>query len=273
MEIKLPISPRKAKSVNPQSLAVIAPHKTGKTTIMAGLTTEFALGESIVLNLEPTGYDFVDATVIDIKSYKHLIATLDAIKAANTEKFTYKYVIIDNVTKIDEWAEVRGTLNYMNSVQGKKFNREGDIPNGKKIMPSNPKFNSVHSVGEGFGYRWSRQVMVDLFDNYFSKIAPHVILVGHTKDKVKTNKLGETVDTSTIALTGRLAEIYARRVDSICQMVREGTKGYLSFKSLEDSDDNTETGSRSKHLHGRILISEFDKENNEVNTFWNNIFI
>lgn len=254
-------TPRKPVSVNPQVTLIYSIPKLGKSTIMAGLTTQFAPGKSIIISNELGGYDFLEAAVnecTDPITFNKLID--EASKDSDIQ-----YVIIDTVTTMDEWSEYLGTFNYMNKTQGKKFNI--DPATGQRLRKNDPGFDTVHSIPQGFGYKYSREVMVDWFDK-LRATGKHIILVAHVKDKFITSKSGETVQSIDINLTGKVKDIYCAKSDAIGMLVAEGDERYLNFQS---KDDSKYMGSRASHLSGKILISE--KTDKGIQTHWNNIFI
>jgi len=256
-------TPREPVSVNPQVLLIYAIPKLGKSTILAGLTTEFAPGKSIIISNEKGGYSFLKAAVEECYNPYKLDELIDEIAADDD----IRYVGIDTITTMDDWSEYVGTFNYMNKPQGMKFNT--DPTTGQRYKKDDPKFDTVHSIGQGFGYRYSRDVMVDWFEK-LRATGKTIILVAHVKDKFITSKTGEAVQAIDINLTGKVKDIYCARADAIGMLVAEEDKRYLSFQS---KDDSKYMGSRAPHLSGRILISDKDNTSGNIKTFWNNIFI
>jgi hypothetical protein len=263
--MELPKKIVKATRVDPASLAIYTNPKVGKTTIAAKLTTDFAEeGEALLIVLDPLGSDFVDAVKIDARTPTEL----DQIMTQIEKERSYKYIIIDNLSILDEWADIKGTYQYMSSIQGKKFNR----PNGdEKATPYthlDPEWESVSSLPNGNGYKWSR----DWFERVFNRmqlLAEHVIFICHIKDKYVSTVEGTQVTTQEIDLTGKLKNIVASRVDAVARMMRTADyKAYLSFETVSEA---AITGGRCKHLTGKILISEREQSGN-IKTYWENIF-
>lgn len=255
-------TPRKPVSVNPQVLLIYSIPKAGKSTIIAGLTTEFAKGESLIISNERGGYDWLEAAVEECYNpYR-----FDELITEISEDKDIKYVAIDTITTLDEWSEYVGTFNYMRKPQGSRFNV--DTSTGQRFKKDNPQFMTVHEIPQGYGYKHSRDVMVDWFEK-LRATGKTIILVAHVKDKFITSKTGDVVQSIDINLTGKVKDIYCAKSDAIGMLVAEDEKRYLSFQS---KDDSKYMGSRASHLHGRILISE-RSENGMVKTYWNNIFI
>lgn len=259
LEILLPTSRTVAGQVSPRKLLIYSPPKVGKTSVISQLE------DCLVVETEPGGADYVDVMKVDIDEG-------DVIK--NAQKFNklldllskekpYKYVAFDTVTRLDEWSEIVGTIRYMQTAQGKKFNRD---EKGNLIMPNDPEFETVHSLPNGYGYRHSRDVMSEWFDK-MCQCAQHVIFIAHVKDVYVANKAGDTVQTLDINLTGKVKDIFGSKVDSIAYLHRIDGKGYLSFKSK----DTKYSGSRPSHLKDDILISEM--VDGKLKTYWDKIYL
>lgn len=254
-------TPRKPLSVNPQVLLVYSIPKLGKSTVVAGLTTQFAPGKSIILSNEKGGYDFLEAAVEEVYNPFRFEELVDEI----SKDPDIQYVAIDTVTTLDDWSEYVGTFNYMRKPQGKSFNVNPST--GQRYSKDDPQFDTVHSIAQGFGYRYSRDVMVDWFEK-LRGTGKTIILIAHVKDKFITSKTGEVIQSIDINLTGKVKDIYCARADAIGMLVAEEDKRYLSFQS---KDDSKYMGSRASHLSGKILISE--KTDKGITTYWQNIFI
>jgi hypothetical protein len=244
----LPDKPIKAAHRNPRTTLLYAKPKQGKTTVLSGL-------EGLLLVDTEKGSDFVDAMKIQVNNFQELreVAGLIFKKGWNetTKVYTppYQYIAVDTLTRIDEWSEIEGTFRYMDKPQGKKFNRIGGDPKAPALPVTHPEFETVHEIGQGFGYRYSREVVVKFFES-FSTLAPHVFYICHVKDKlVGTTNTGGEVFTKEINLTGRLKDIIASKVDTIAYGYREENKFIMSFAGEE--------GTRSPHLSGKkITVSE-----------------
>lgn len=255
--IELPTKVREPKAVNPHTLLIYAPPKTGKTTIVSQLK------DSLILELERNGGDYVSGIILDIDKPSDFNRALDAIEVSEKK---YKYLIIDTLTQLDIWSEIVGTYNFMKKSQGKKFNREGDIPNGQMIMHTDPRFESVHELPNGFGYVHSRNQMIDWYERIIT-LADHIIFICHVKETMIESKNGDTVESKDINLTGRVKSIIASRVDAIGILSRKDGKGYLNFSN----EYKIVSGGRCRHLDGEILISE-KQPDGSIKTFWENIY-
>lgn len=267
-KIELPTSKVKAVSKSPSTILFYTKPKQGKTTALS------LLEDSLIIDTEK-GSDFVDAFKIqvDITKPEHeqaeeFVNICRAIYMAGYDTTTkiytpkYKYLIVDTYTRLDSWAEIVGTLNYMGKMQGKKFNVN---PDGTKISPTSKDFETVHDIPQGYGYKHSREVMVDWYHK-ICMLAPRVIFVCHVKEKLVATNLGEAVSTKDINLTGRVKDIIASKVDTIMYGYREGNKFMASFSG--------EDGTRSSYLSGKtIVLTESDEEGNIISNNWDKIFI
>jgi len=261
--MELPTSKRPVQSVNPHMLLIYSPPKVGKTTILGGLE------DCLIIETEPFGANYISGMVVEANKPSEFNNILEAVEKKNAEVggFAYQRIAVDTITKLDEWSEVSGTYRYMEKPQGKKLNLK--VPGklaGERYSHKDKEFETVHEIPNGYGYRYSREEMIEWYDR-LSLLAPEVILVAHIKDKMVESKTGDTVETRDINLTGKVKSIFASRVDGIGYLRREGDKGILSFNPKE----NLVCGGRCKHLDGDITISE-KQEDGEVKTFWENIY-
>ena len=83
----------------------------------------------------------------------------------------YDFVAIDTMSEVNDWAEWSGTFRYQNTTLGKSFNREKDgfgnpIKGGEFLKPDDPDYQSVHTIPDGYGYRWSREDTLRVFEKY-----------------------------------------------------------------------------------------------------------
>jgi hypothetical protein len=242
--------------------------KQGKTTALS------LIPNSLLVDTED-GSEFVDAVKVSIDITKSIEEQANQMKDIfraiwmkgtkdGTQEFVapYQTLIIDTFTRLDEFSEIVGTLNYMEKAQGKKWNRDAK---GNPIPSTSPDFESVHEIGQGFGYKHSREVMVDWY-NKICMLSPRTIFVCHVKDKLVANNLGEAVSTREINLTGKLKDIIASKVDTIMYCYRDGNNLMASFSG--------EDGTRASYLSGKtIVLTESDEEGKIIKDNWNQIFI
>lgn len=265
--IELPDNISKVESLNPRDLVIISIPKMGKGTILGKLTEQ---KNALVFDLEKGGYEFIEARKITIYPSQETIrweAFQNYTKYRNAlleQKGKYEYLIIDGLTDLDDLSEIGGTLLYMNTIVGKKFNRDST---GNKIEYNDPEWRSVLTLPDGAGYAYTRRWFLEQVE-IFRQISPYRIYAAHISDKyIKDNGRDEVVG-SEISLTGKLKTIFAAKVTALAKLTAEDNERYLSFDVLNDS---IIAGSRIPHLKGKILISERDNNNN-IKTHWDNIY-
>ena len=231
--MELPKEKIKPSSVNCKRLVLYSPPKMGKTTAVA------ALNNCLIIDLEK-GSNFVDALKIQVNSLTELQEVgVEIVKAGNP----YKYVAIDTVTKLEDWCEWDATETYMNSVIGQRFNRNDNA----KLLPRQ-NWSSVLTLPNGGGYLYLRLSMSKWLEK-IDKLAEHIILIGHIKDKM-IEKKGKEVSAKDIDLTGKIKSITCANADAIGYLYREDDETHLNFCS----SDETLCGARPEHLRGKNIV-------------------
>lgn len=164
----------------------------------------------------------------------------------------YDYVAIDTLTQLDSDSEWVATYQYMNSIIGKKFNRDD---NGVMMKPDNPNYESVHTLPNGAGYRYSREAIIDMYNTlrYLGKIC--TIFVCHVADKMVGEKNGEQIMTKDLALTGKVKDILARAPDALANVWNEEGQLMISFAGNGDKIG----GMRGNHIQGYIGKLSWEK--------------
>lgn len=250
--IVLPTEIRKATHISPRDAILYGKPKVGKTTALSQLKN------ALIIDLEQ-GAAFLDAMVIEVPKDKGPVGKWlwlkEVAKSIVDGGKQYDYVCIDTLTKIDEWSEWYGTYLYQNSIAGKRFNRDD---NGNLLPPNHPDYQSVHTLPNGAGYRYSRDAMMDMYETlrYLGKVC--TIFICHVADKMVGEKAGEMVMSKDLALTGKLKDILARAPDVLAHVWNENGKMMISFAG----NDEKIGGMRATHLKG--FIGELD---------WSKIFL
>jgi hypothetical protein len=279
--IKLPTEKRtQALRKNPKRLIIYGKPKCGKTTIVG------QLDDTLILNMEKGGTDHLNnimsTNVIGLtppkesaeaRAARHeradyylseVITEIRRIKK-DTGSYPYQRVVVDTVTQLEEWCEDYATMKYMQSVQGKSFNRV-DGKKGGAVLPKN-QWESVLTLPQGAGYLWLRLAFADWL-SMIDDLAPDIILIAHLKDKL-VNKSGKEMTSADLYLTGRIAQIVSASSDAIGYVYRKKNKTYINFKSTDDT-----CGSRCAHLKGQeICIMEEDADFNIISTHWDDIYV
>lgn len=251
----------KKKRKNPATMLFSAKPKVGKTTVLTKLE------KNLIISLEKNGCDFLDIDVIDCsgildapaadlrdlllkdvktkvldiaditdpdKRHKALTRILNALVKLGTP---YDYVSIDTITQADADAEWAGTELYMDSLQGKSYNRENiqgkPSTQWPRLKHGDADYQSVIEIGQN-GWRWSRTIMVDLLNLSRQAAKQCTIYVSHIKDKMLSKGDKGEVMVKDIALTGAVADIYSRNVDAIGSAYRDEDTLMITFKGNED---------------------------------------
>ena len=257
----------------PQSLLIQAFPKVGKSCIAAAITTQFAPGKSVVITLGDEGsYDNHKVNEINVTIGKFEKLLDDLIKDQ-----PYDFVVFDHLSEFDSWAEILGTIRYCNSTMGKGFNLKAEgLPKlGFNKAPQNywkPKeaaFESCHTLANGYGYRWSKDEGIRLF-NKMKKVAKHVIFIAHLKlDRYTKDDKGVAVNSTYLDVTGNLGKYICKNTDCLATMARKKGEGFLVFKT---GHSDLDAGSRYNYLENKTFKISEKQEDGTVKTFWNEIY-
>ena len=153
-EIVFDLEPREPLRDMPNCIIMMSKPGAGKSKITSDLTTNFAKGESLCFSLgEENGYDNFKVAEFKIEKYNQFEKILDKLAKEKPVKFA----IFDNLSVIEEWIEIQGTINYMMSNQGKSFNYKPALNNSEikgpglnnktyksYFMPGDKEFNMLH---------------------------------------------------------------------------------------------------------------------------------
>lgn len=114
--IVLPKEKVKAKVENPRFLILFGKPKAGKTTLAA------ALDNNLIIDLEG-GSEFLEALAVQARSVKDLGDIANAIREIKKEtgKYPYKYITIDNATRLEEMCMSFAIQLYKATPMGKKY--------------------------------------------------------------------------------------------------------------------------------------------------------
>lgn len=257
--IILPTVPTKATAVNPRTMVLYGLPKSGKTTAVAELPN------CLIIDVED-GSAFVDGMIIrppegvkPVGKFKWLKELAETIRSQSRP---YDFVAIDTLSQLDVDAEWVGTWNYMNSVQGKKFNRDDQ---GNMLKPSDAAYESVLTLAQGYGYRYTREAIMDIFDSLKDLGKICTIFICHVADKMIAKKgTNEEVMIKDLALVGKTRDVIPRITDVIGNVWNEDGELKVSFVG----DSQRIGGGRAKHLRGytgpldwnKIFIKEDDKK-------------
>lgn len=258
--IELPTKRREIQQYNPKLLVLFGKPKAGKSTLMAFIE------DNLIIDLDD-GYQALSVMSILAKSAEQLFEIKRALqeKARAENKKPYKYITIDNATRLEEMALSYAAALYRQTPMGAGWGILKDPKNpmlnakdanGKPIP--DPKAD-VRTLPQGSGYLYLRKAVRELVD-MFKPYCDTLILVAHVKDKqIKVN--GEEMSEMAVDLAGKLGDIICGEADAIGYIYREKNKTFISF----EGGDSTIREARPLHLRGKkIEVAHSDEENNVI---------
>ena len=243
--IVLPKEKVKAKVENPRFLIIFGKPKAGKTTLAS------KLDNNLIIDLEG-GSEFLEALAVQARSVKDLGDIANAIREEikSTGKKPYKYITLDNASRLEEICLSYAATLYRQTSMGKNYSG-----------------NDVRTLPNGSGYMYLQQAVRKVID-MFRDLCDNFILIGHLKDKM-INKEGEELSEMSLDLVGKLANIICGEADAVGYVYRKKNETHISF----EGGDNSVREARAPHLRGKnIVIAESD-ENNNIKVYWDKIYL
>ena len=243
--IVLPKEKVKAKVENPRFLIIFGKPKAGKTTLAS------KLDNNLIIDLEG-GSEFLEALAVQARSVKDLGDIANAIREEikSTGKKPYKYITLDNASRLEEICLSYAATLYRQTPMGKNY-----------------QGNDVRTLPNGSGYMYLQQAVRKVID-MFRDLCDNFILIGHLKDKM-INKEGEELSEMSLDLVGKLANIICGEADAVGYVYRKKNETHISF----EGGDNSVREARAPHLRGKnIVIAESD-ENNNIKVYWDKIYL
>ena len=245
MSLILPKEKSTPKINNPKFLILFGRPKAGKSTLMASLEN------NLIIDLE-NGYQALSALVVQARTVNDFAEIANALREEikNTGKFPYRYITIDNATRLEEMC-----LSYA----GQLYRQ---TPIGKTYQGSD-----VRTLPNGSGYMYLRQAVRKVID-MFRDLCESLILVAHVKEKM-INKEGEELSEMSIDLTGKLGDILCGEADAIGYVYRKKSDTIVSF----EGGDNSIREARANHLRGKKIVVATSDENNNITVDMTKIFL
>lgn len=246
--IELPVQRQKPKTFNPRLLILYGKCKSGKSTLMA------ALENNLIIDLED-GYSALEALVVQARTTQDLGEIANAIKAKITtdaegnKVYPYKYITIDNATRLEEICMSLAISMYKQTPMGKTF--QG---NDLRILP------------QGAGFMYIREAVKKVI-NTFRGLSETLILIAHVKDR-QIQKNGEEMWEMSVDLSGKLGDILCGEADAIGYVYRSKNETHISF----EGGDNVLKEARPLHLRGKNLIVATSDENNNIHVDLSQLF-
>ena len=233
-------------TTNPKTLILFGKPKAGKSTLMA------ALDNNLIIDLE-NGYQALSAMVVQARSVQDFADIANAVREKikeNNGKFPYKYITIDNATRLEEMCLSYACQLYRQTPMGKSY-----------------QGTDVRTLPNGSGYLYLRQAVRKVID-MFKSLCDTFILIAHVREKM-INKDGEELSEMSIDLTGKLGDILCGEADAIGYVYRKKNETIVSFEGGE----NTIREARAQHLRGKKIVVATSNENNEVTVDMTKIFL
>lgn len=243
--IVLPKEKVKAKVENPRFLIIFGRPKAGKTTLVS------KLDNNLIIDLEG-GSEFLDALAIQARSINDLGEIANAIREEikTSGKRPYKYITLDNASRLEEMCMSLAIQLYKQTPMGKNYT-------GKDIR----------TLPKGAGYLYLQQAVRKTIDT-FRNLCDNFILIGHLKDKM-INKEGEELSEMSLDLVGKLADIICGEADAVGYVYRKKNETHISF----EGGDNSVREARAPHLRGKNIVIAESNDNNEITVHWDRIYL
>lgn len=266
--IELPTKRSEVQNYNPAMIVFFGKPKSGKSSLMASLDS------NLIIDLE-NGYRALSVMAVQARSVDDLREIAIALKtkiAENGGKYPYKFITIDNATRLEEMCLVLAAKLYRNTPMGSNWGKLKDPSTGMFIkdekgrIKDDPKAD-VRSLPNGSGYLYLREAVKQVI-NSFKGLSETLILVAHVKDRqIQVN--GQEMSEMSVDLAGKLGDIICGEADAIGYIYREKNNTIISF----EGGDNTIREARPIHLRGKKFIVGTSDEENNVKFDMSKIFI
>lgn len=256
MITELPKKRSEVESYNPKLLVLIGRPKAGKSSLMA------ALEDNLVLDLED-GYRALSVMKVQVRNSQDFFqvrALLDK-EMKETGKKPYRFITIDNATRLETYSLGLAARLYQNTSMGQGWgylkNPDGTyMLNDKKQKITDPKAD-VRLLPNGGGYLYLREAIKQIL-GLFTPYCETLILVTHVKDK-QIRRDGKELTEVSPDLAGKSGDIICGEADAVGVVYREGNKTFISF----EGGDDTVREARCLHLRGKkFCVAESDPDNN-----------
>lgn len=265
--IELPTERQLASSYNPKLMVLYGRPKSGKSSIMASLDS------NLIIDLED-GYRALSVMKVKVNTAQEIFEVAQAIsnKIKKTGTQPYKFITIDNASRLEEFALSYAAHLYRNTPMGQSWGLMKDAtgailkdPKTRQPIPD-PKAD-VRILPNGSGYLYLRNAIKKLVD-IFKPLCETLILVAHVKDK-QVRKNSEEMSEMSVDLAGKTGDIICGEADAIGFIFRKENKTIISFKG----GDDTLKEARPLHLRGKEFEVAYSDENNELHVDCSKIFL
>lgn len=159
--------------------------------------------------------------------------------------FPYRFVAMDPIDRFERLAELRASAKYAKGPYKESWAKKG--------------YESVTELPDGNGYQYLRNELNNMVDTIAS-VTPHLIITAHVKDKLLTDKKGDTINVIDIDLTGKMGQILCAAADVIGYVYRSSDKEnrgelMVSFETFESAV----MGARQRYLAGQKFPFDWSK--------------
>lgn len=265
--ITLPTERSVVDNYNPKLLIVFGAPKSGKSSFVA------AIDNNLIIDLED-GYRALSVMKVQARTANDMKEIKDAILAKGKElkRAPYKFITIDNATRLEEMSVALAAELYRSTPMGSQW---GLLTDAKGMPVKDPKTGKtmvdpkadVRQLANGAGWLYMRKAIRQLID-MFKPLCETLILVCHVKDK-QIRKNGQEMSEMSVDLAGKTSDIICGEADAVGYLYRDGNKTFLSF----EGGDNTIREARPLHLRGKKILVAESNENNEVTFDVSKVFI
>lgn len=195
------------------------------------------------------GSDYVEALKIKIKTFKDFNEVCTAIKEAGCP---YKFITIDTITALEDFAKPLALKIYKDSPAGTNFT-------GSDVLQA--------PMGAGYG---ALRTAMEQIINKISSLATNIILVGHVKDKSVVSAAGAEIgNIKEFDLTGKMARILASKSDAIGWIHRdENSNLCINF----ETNGEATAGARPEHLANKQIVVAERQEDGSFISHWDRIY-
>lgn len=268
--IELPMEVSGKVLQSPKELVIIGQPKVGKTSAILGLEN------CLLINLEKKYPPFpgkiinVFEEILDNSNFTESQLNLDEnskrliilFKIASMLKEAYKkgqrydYIVIDNLSELEDIANPLAKKLYMSTTVGANF--EGN--------------DVVAELKMGSGYQWLRKAFVKIFSSFRGLATKCTIFIVHPK-LVSMDKNGVEINILDIDLTGKLKGEVIRSVDSTGVMYRDTKDKNKVILSFTSENGIVSKGSNIQRIANKEFVITEMTDDGELKYYWDQIFV
>lgn len=262
---ELPTKRSEVENYNPSLIVLFGKPKSGKSTLMASLE------DNLILDCED-GYRSLPVMKVQVRTSRDFfdVRSLLVKKANELGHKPYRFITIDNATRLETYSLGYANQKYRNTAMGQGWGILKDaqgmpvMKNGKTVPDPNA---DVRLLPNGAGWLYCRAAVKEMVD-MFKPFCETLILVAHVKDK-QIKRDGKELNEMSVDLAGKTADLICGEADAIGFIYREGNKTYISF----EGGDDVNREARPLHLRGKKFCVAESDENNNLKIDMSQIFI